>query len=462
MKEETIPFGDKLINVQLPDRTYVIKPGGIETPIKVEGEIDELVRRAIRNPVDRPPIKEIVKPDSKVLIAFDDPTVICYAPLWHVGINLLIDELTSAGVKEKNIILMCANGLHRQFTKEELAKILGEDIVKRFHKNLMCHDAENPEGIIYLGKTDSGYDVELNKLVVEVDLTVYLNTASFLGFNGGWKSICVGLGTWRSIKHHHKPEIMSMSLEENRLHKILNEMGELVERKIGGEKIFKLETVLANPLTVANIWGGSVRGTREMAEEVLKRHHKPRRTLIPEKVDIIVYGVPDWSPYATFSFTNPILTLSSTGLGYLGGYIEAIGKEGCSVIMATPCPERWDEVHHPSYKEVWERVIPRTKDPYKIMEEFEEEFVNRKDYIEKYRFHYGFHPVHGLLALQPLKRLKHAGRVYVAGIENPKVAEHMGFIPMPSVEDALKDAMKVHGSDASIALIKYPLAFNRQ
>ena len=31
------------------------------------------------------------------------------------------------------------------------------------------------------------------------------------------------------------------------------------------------------------------------------------------------------SPYAIFASVNPILTLVSSGLGYLGGMIEAVG-----------------------------------------------------------------------------------------------------------------------------------------
>ena len=45
-------------------------------------------------------------------------------------------------------------------------------------------------------------------------------------------------------------------------------------------------------------------------------------------VEVVIYGVPDWSPYATFAKMNPLLTLISSALGYMGGYIEAVGKPG--------------------------------------------------------------------------------------------------------------------------------------
>ena len=149
------------------------------------------------------------------------------------------------------------------------------------------------------------------------------------------------------------------------------------------------------------------------------RTSRDRRDLVQEKVDVVVYGIPDFSPYAAFSHLNPILTLISTGLGYLGGVIEAFGKPGCTVILATPCRNEWHRQHHASYPEVWERVLPETHDPYEARKRFENEFATRQDYIDAYRHNNAFHGVHGIMAIFPLKRLKHAARVFVAGAEDP-------------------------------------------
>ena len=179
--------------------------------------------------------------------------------------------------------------------------------------------------------------------------------------------------------------------------------------------------------------------------------------MLEEKADIVLYGVPDWSPYAAFSFLNPILTLISTGLGYLGGMIEAIGKPGCTVILATPCLDRWDHEHRPSYREVWDRVLPVTRDPYEARELFEPELAAREDYIAKYRTANGFHPTHAVMALYPLKRLRHASRVIVAGAEDERVVRHVGFEPAESVEQALQMS-----DGGSVAFVEYPPAVNRQ
>jgi hypothetical protein len=66
------------------------------------------------------------------------------------------------------------------------------------------------------------------------------------------------------------------------------------------------------------------------------------------------------------------------------------------------------------------------------------------------------------MATYPLKRLRHAARIFVAGAEDPALPEHLGYIPKESVEMAIAAAEKIHGSDASLLFIRNPLAGSRQ
>ena len=459
--DEQIVYGDRMVPVRLPDRTKIVPPG-LSTSLPPVADLKATIEAALQNPLELPPLRELAKPGSKVTIAFDDPTVPCFAPVWEAAIRAVLEELDLAGVKRRDTFLLCANALHRKFTRAELARVIGKALVEEFGYRLLNHDAEDPENLTYLGRSPSGYDVEINRSVTDSDLTIYVNTVVWRGFNGGWKSICVGLSTYRSIRWHHTPEAMSMSIDRNPMHEMLNEMGNLVEEKIGKKRIFKIETVLANPLQVAKVWAGSVGETRRAALELMKGQLLARRDLVKEKADIVVYGIPNWSPYASFSVMNPLLTLVSTGLGYLGGVIEAMGKPGCSVILATPCPDQWDDVHHPSYREVWNQVLECSKDPHEILDLFEEDFAHRPEYIYKYRFCYGFHPIHGIMATYPLKRLKHAARIFVARAQNPSLVTHLGFESQESVESAIARAETTQGRGASIIFALNPLIGNRQ
>jgi hypothetical protein len=151
----------------------------------------------------------------------------------------------------------------------------------------------------------------------------------------------------------------------------------------------------------------------------------------------------------------------STGLGYLGGVINALGKPGCTVIMATPCVNDWDDAHHPSYRDVWERVMPAARhDPDVAVRDFAAELCARDDYRAAYRDGNGFHAVHPLMGLFPLSRLRHAGRIIAAGAD-PALARHAKLEPAASIEEGIERALAAHGKDASISLVRYPPALNR-
>lgn len=458
--QRDIVCGERMIQSTLPDDTVVLSQG-ISLPLPPLDDLGAGVLDALRHPLDTPPLSELVRAGSIVTIAFDDPTVPCYAPLWATALPLIVEELRASGVRDVDMRFICANALHRQFTLDELSMLVGPEFVREHEARIGCHDAEDPDAIQSLGTTPSGLHVELNQVVCESDLTIYLNCSTTRGFSGGWKSVCVGLSTYRSIAHHHTPDIMSMSIDRNEMHNMLNEMGSVVEEQLGSDRIFKLETVLANPFAVHRVFGGTVGATRSEVLNVLRSQHPARRDLVEEPADVVLYGVPDWSPYAAFSHNNPILDLISTGLGYLGGMIEAAGKPGCTVVLATPCRDRWDNVHHAPYPEVWRDVIPVTRDPDEARRRFEPELAARADLVDKYRRAFSFHPVHAVMALYPLKRLRHAGRVIVVGAEDPTVPRHVGFEVADPIERALDMAADEHGTGQRVVMVDNPMAFNR-
>ncbi len=451
-----LPYGETTLTATLPDRTRSLSNVEAVTPAPV-ADVDAAVREALAEPLGLPRLGALVKPGGAVTIAFDDATVASYGPIRGVAIRAILQELEAAGVSKSRVTLICANALHRKLRPAELGRILGEDLVAEFGERLLCHDAEDPEVLVDLGRTEEhGYPVAVHRLVTEADLTVYVNARYNRGFNGGWKSVCVGLSTYESIKVTHTPDGMSMSVHGNRMHAVLDEMGRHLERRLG-RRVFKVDTLLADPYRVAKVVAGGVDETRREILGAIAEMFPPRRDLVQERFDVLVYGVPDASPYAIFSHMNPILTLISSGLGYLGGLVEAVGKPGCTVIMATPVPERWDRVAHPSYPEVWERVLPTTRDPYEIMRRFADDYARRPDYIEAYRERFGFHPVHAILAVYPLKRLSRVGRVIVAGPRDAAVPRHIGFEAAASVEEAVARAEAVHGRDCAIASIRQPV-----
>ena len=462
MIEEQILYGMEMKPVKLPDNVLIAKPETGAEKSEAITDIKAGIKAAMDNPIGSPPLRELAKSGMKATIAFDDPTMAqANTDVWKYGIGLSLEELYQAGVKKRDIDLVCANSLHRKYTHLELAQIIGPELVKEFRHQLSCHDAEDRENMVSLGRTENGYLVELSRLVTDADLVVYVNTYLARAFNGGWKSICVGLSSCRSIRQHHHPDIMSMSVDRNPMHDILKEMGDLVEEKLGPNRVFKIETLQKNIFEVANFWAGSIPETRKAALNEMKRQYTPRGSLVKEKTDIVLYGAPEGSPYAAFLNTNPFLSLISNSLGYFGGVIEGMGKPGCTVILSTPAREEWDLPAFGPYKTFFEEVLPIEKDPYRILDRYADEYANHPEFIHNYRFRFSHHPILPVFASFPLKRLKHAGRVFVAGAENKVMIKRLGFEPFDDVETAIEAAQEIHGAGASVGFTRYPALPNR-
>jgi hypothetical protein len=462
MPQLDIVYGDKLIPVQVPEPVLTAAAEYGAEKVAAIGDIRQALKDAMADPMGVPPIKEMAAPGMKVTIAFDDPTVPqIESQVWKQAVGLSLEELYAAGVKKKDIDLICANSLHRKFTRREIGQLIGDDLVSEFNYQVHSHDAEDRDNIVSLGRTESGYEVELSRYVTDADLVIYVNTLLARAFNGGWKSICVGLSTYRSIRQHHHPDIMSMSTEQNPMHDILAEMGALVEKKLGQNRFFKFETLQKNYFQVARFWAGSIPETRKAALAEMRKRYTRRRDMLAEKADIVLYGVPQGSPYAAFSRTNPFLSIISNGLGYLGGVIEGTGKPGCTVILATPAIEDWDLPKFGPYKKLFDEVLPHCRDPYEILDRYADEYAHHPEFIHNYRFCHSHHPALPIFASFPLRRLNYAGRVFIAGAENPEMIKRLGMEPFPSVEKAVAAAREIHGRDSAVAFTKYPVMPNR-
>ncbi|HEY7875970.1 MAG TPA: lactate racemase domain-containing protein [Actinomycetota bacterium] len=160
--ERQVVSGDRFVGARFPAHTQVVSPG-FALPLEPVNDLDGAVRTALEAPLDTPPLREQVSPGDRVTIAFDDPTVPCYAPVWATALPAIVGELEAGGIRTKDISLVCANALHRQFTHDELARTIGTEMVGAHSDRLTCHDAEDPDDMVMVGTTRSGLDVQLSR-----------------------------------------------------------------------------------------------------------------------------------------------------------------------------------------------------------------------------------------------------------------------------------------------------------
>jgi lactate racemase-like protein len=468
MATSKIAYGDEFINVTLPERTHILEP---PHPFAALKNTEEAIRSALYSPIAHEQVSKLVDPKSKVAIAFDDP-VIPQIPMKkpdfrEVTITVLLEELEKAGVKKSNIKLICANALHRKFTNGELSTILGPKIPLAFGPNrLYCHDAEDGENLVLVGETERGFEVEVNRVVMESDQLFYVNVTS-LPFHGGWKSIVVGLSSYRSIRQHHRPFRGAsgksvMDAKRSSFQKLVWEMGAVIERELArhGRRIFTIESVLntAQPQEPIAVFAGNIPDVHENTLDVL---YKQQVVSLPKQADVAIYGIPNRSYYANLSKVNPIL-VRNQALSYAFGlyHNKPLIREGGIAIFVNPCLAEFHEMNHPSYIEFFNRVLLSTQDPYDIWDFYAEDFAHRPEYVHKYRYAYGFHGVHPLILWgQGAFPLRHLGRVFLAGAKDFEAARRVGFEAFRTVEEAIAEAESTLGKDCSITYNPAPPAF---
>lgn len=177
-------------------RFEVLAPGAHARPL-TNGKIGD----AIDNPIDSPPLEELIDAGDTVLIVASDAT---RATGSAQIINLLVRRLIQFGVLPSDVAVIFATGIHRPVRDDEKAELLTPFIAQRIRT--IDHDAHDSSGLIQIGVTDTGMPIEVNRALKEfskVILTGAVGFHYFAGFTGGRKSICPGLASARTIEATH-------------------------------------------------------------------------------------------------------------------------------------------------------------------------------------------------------------------------------------------------------------------
>jgi hypothetical protein len=492
---------------RLPAGSRVIYP---PEPLGALADPDAAITHALAHPVgDSAPLVDLLSPGMRLTIAFDDVST-CLPPMRQPDnrqrvIEAVLELAAAAGVDD--VVLIAALALHRRMTEAELRQALGNRIYDAFAPSgrLTQHDAEDPEGLAYLGATELGEEVELNKRAATSDLIVYVNI-NLVAMDGGHKSVATGLASYRSLRHHHNVRTMQrsrsfMDQPHSELHSSNWRMGRYIAAS--GIKVFQIETTLNNdtfpsqfnflqrrewewsardrasylavsaaldrtPDRLARSIFHSIRSPHSMssvtageveAVHVLTTEHVHRAHLVPVQgqTDIVTMGLPYVGPYNVNSIMNPILVMC-LGLGYFFNMYRGrpLVRPGGVLIMSHPTPWAFNPVHHPSYIDFFEQVLTETTDPIEIEAKYEESFATDPWYIHLYRTSNAYHGVHPFyMWYWGAHALEHLGGVIVVG-GNRRAVRRLGFKPASTLTDALEMATDIVGRDPSITHFHAP------
>lgn len=274
--QASVPFGSKVIPVELPDSTDLLSmsaPTAIAKP-------EEAIARALDSPVGTASFDAVVAEKvrengaPKAVIVISDNT----RPVPYTGergiLWPLVERLLSGGVEASDITVLVATGMHRGLTEAELQRMI-DPRVHEAGVNFLNHNGKDADRLSYLGTTARGSKVYINKLYVESDikiLTGLVESHFMAGASGGRKSICPGLIGEESTKIFHGAEIMAdpdstdLKIEGNPCHAESFE----VASKAGAD--FIINVTLDHSFNLTGVFAGELKAAHEAAVSHLKSY----------------------------------------------------------------------------------------------------------------------------------------------------------------------------------------------
>ena len=187
-----LDYGADGLEVDLPcERVTIIEP--VFRPAVADPHT--ALTAALRAPLGRPPLREIVRRGQTVAISVCDIT---RAQPRQETLAALFAEMPD--IPAEDITILIATGTHRTNTPAELETMLGPDIARRYR--VVNHDSRDRASLACLGRTSTGVAVYLNRAWMNADIRIttgFVEPHFFAGFSGGPKMVAPGLAGLETV-----------------------------------------------------------------------------------------------------------------------------------------------------------------------------------------------------------------------------------------------------------------------
>lgn len=370
------------------------------------------IRRFLKKPIGLPSLREAVHRGDKVVIVGDDIT---RPTPQNIIIPVLLDELNTAGVPDKDIQVIIALATHREMNEEEIKEKYGDEVVERVpvvnHDLNMC---------VNIGKTETGIPISINKEVYNADFVIGVGNIvphCIAGWGGGGKIIQPGVcgEETTNVTHFMGGKVKPVKKLVGRLdHQIRKEI-DAVALKAGLNLI--INTVLNQQDKISHVVVGDpikafIEGVRA-AEQI----YCPK---IPGLADIvIVSSYPADIDY--WQASKPLL------------YASTAVKKGGTIVLITPCTEGIAPTH-PIVKE------KATLSYNEILEA-----VKEKEIVDLIAA--SFLLIHAQI-------LEYAEVICYSDGLTEEDKEALGFKSASTIEEAISMAFESQGKNAKVGILK--------
>lgn len=196
----TLPWGKDQITLDLPEG-WTVKASVEPESIPPVSDVSAEVVRSLAEPIGSERLGDRVHAGMKIALVMDDgsrPTPV------HLIYSHVLAELRRGGIKDADVTVVPAIGLHRGMAEEEVRQRLG--IEAHAPLQFINPDCDNLESMLNLGTTSRGTPVWINRTVAEADIVVSIGCIEphiIASFGGGYKNIIPGVAGRLTTAHNH-------------------------------------------------------------------------------------------------------------------------------------------------------------------------------------------------------------------------------------------------------------------
>ena len=409
--------------------TFELPPGWRGTVVEskaapVVEDLSAAVARAMANPINSPPLRDLAAPGDTVCIAFTDIT---RASPDHLLVPPILAELEMAGVRDEDITLLCGIGMHRPSTPDEKVTKLGQPVVDRYR--VIDLEPQKPESLIDLGTTESGIPLSVNKVAYEADLLIatgIVEPHQYAGYSGGRKTLAVGAAGEAMIAYTHGPHMVDHPgtrlgrIEGNPFHEAITEAA----RRAGLR--FIINVVQDDKKQVVCVRAGEPKATFEELVAIAKTIYE---VAVPQQYDVAIAG-------AGFpKDTN--LYQASRASSYLHFAPTPVVKPGGVFITPAPCGEgAGDGVGE-------QRFLKAMQDAPDVRSILDDARRN------------GYPP--GQQRAFVMAKVLEQNEVIIVGAEDPDLIRSTKFSSEPTMDDAFRAVSRKLGNDLDVLIVPHAL-----
>jgi nickel-dependent lactate racemase len=343
-------YGDRSLSLDLDDSEIlqVVHPRE-RSPLAEPGAA---VRRALESPAGTPSLAAMLRErrPKRLVIVVNDVT---RPTPYSVMMPPLMETIADAGVKDGDVTLVTATGIHDPHTREQDLEVYGPDLANSY--KIISHDATDAANLVHKGKLPSGYDFWLNRTVDEADFLIAIGVVMphyFAGFSGGRKSILPGVVGKETVQANHA-----------RMVEIMDE----------------LPPIRRNPISLEMIQAARIAGVDFILNVVADDGGRPVEVVAGD-LEEAWYRAVDVSEGM---YVTPIKGLAEVAISSACGYPRDINlyqaqkaldhadkatRPGGTVILVAECRARYGEA-------VFERFMKAGYTPRGIMSEVKANFV---------------------------------------------------------------------------------------